>query len=244
MLDKFIQKFLIYSTLILVLFQCIQPSLVRAETVNTQNKNTNFLLEHEAKGDKDSKLHDDFRGLLFIVSAPAGTGKTTLVQMLMKEFPSVVASVSYTTRKPRLGEIPDIHYHFIDEAAFEEKIAQGEFLEYVKLYGNYYGTSRKKVLEQQLQGKHVILVIDTQGALQLKNKIEAKYIFIQPPGLDVLRERLTARGTESPEVIEERLACVNREIQQGQHYDYHIVNDNLETAYGELRKIVMNENPY
>ena len=150
-----------------------------------------------------SKLLGNLKhGLALIISAPAGTGKTTLVQMLQKEFPSVVNSISCTTRKPRDGEVPGKDYYFLSKDEFESKIAAGEFLEYVELYGHYYGTSREKVIEQQRQGKHVILTIDTQGALYLKGKFPGVYIFIAPPSLEELHNRMVKRKTESMEMIE------------------------------------------
>lgn len=181
------------------------------------------------------------KGLVFVVSAPAGTGKTTLVQMLCKEFSCVVVSVSYTTRSPRTGEEPGRDYHFISISEFEEKMREGEFLEYAKVFGNYYGTSRKYVEEQQLLGKHVLLVIDTQGALQLKGQIDAVFIFISPPSLSELRSRLHSRQSETPESIEKRLSWAEKEISLRSQYDYHIVNDNLKIAYEALRSILIAE---
>jgi guanylate kinase len=181
------------------------------------------------------------QGLAFVVSAPAGTGKTTLVQMLVKEFSCVVESISYTTRKPRKGEMPGVHYHFISEEEFQQRIAADDFLEYVNLYGNFYGTSRRWVQEQQGQGKHIMLVIDTQGALQLRSKFHATFIFIKPPSMDELKKRLVQRQTECFASIEERLAWANREIEDGRFYDYQIVNDNLDVAYQVLKSIVIAE---
>ena len=136
------------------------------------------------------------KGLVFVVSAPAGTGKTTLINRLVTEFQSIVASVSYTTRKPRNGEIDGVHYHFIAPEEFQAKITSSDFLEYVNLYGTYYGTSKQWIQDQCEKGKHVVLVIDTQGALQLKGEFPAVFIFIGCPSLDVLRERIHRRGTE------------------------------------------------
>lgn len=181
------------------------------------------------------------RGLVFIVSAPAGTGKTTLVDLLVQEFPSVIANISYTTRLPRQGEIQGKHYHFISESEFEAKKAASDFLEYVKLYGTSYGTSRQWIEAQREEGKHVILVIDTQGALQLKGKYEAISIFIRPPSLEILRKRLTGRQTEPLEVIEKRLAWAEKELEAADSYDYQIVNDDLAVAYQVLRSIVIAE---
>lgn len=182
------------------------------------------------------------KGFLFVLSAPAGTGKTTLVRMLSKEFPCIYESVSCTTRPPRPGEVEGIDYHFLSKKEFEEKIAQGEFLEHADVFGYHYGTSRTLVEKNRDEGKHVFLIIDTQGALQLKkNKVDAIYIFISPPSLDELRTRLTNRKTESIETIEKRLSWAEDEIKKMAHYDYHIVNDNLNTAYAILRSIVIAE---
>lgn len=181
------------------------------------------------------------QGLILIVSAPAGTGKTTLVQKLVQEFPTIVASISYTTREPREGEVNGIDYHFISNSEFEDKIAVGDFLEYVKLYGHYYGTSKEWVEGQQKQGKHVVLVIDTQGALKLKGVVDGIFIFIHPPSLEVLRSRLTQRQTETAEMIEKRLAWAEEELNVAQEYDYEIVNEDLGTAYQILRSIVIAE---
>lgn len=187
-------------------------------------------------------LGDHKKGRLFIISAPAGTGKTTLVQKLVREFsPSLIASISYTTRLPREGEKEGVHYHFISENEFEKKIGTTEFLEYVKLYGIYYGTSRHWVEEQQNQGKHVILVIDTQGALQLKGLLPAVFIFISPPSLDVLRARLINRQTETSETLAKRIDWAQKELQAASYYDYQLINDDLETAYQILRGIIIAE---
>lgn len=188
-----------------------------------------------------SLLGEGKEGLAFIISAPAGTGKTTLVDMLLKEFPSIVASISYTTRQPREDEIPGIHYHFITESAFEEKIAAGDFLEYVKLYGTYYGTSRQWISEQKKNGKHVILVIDTQGALKLKGEFPATLIFIRPPSLNILRNRLVKRQTETPGMIDQRVEWAETELNAAQQYDYQVINDDLEVAYQILRSIFIAE---
>ncbi len=188
-----------------------------------------------------SLLGENREGLAFIVSAPAGTGKTTLVDKLVKEFPSVVASISYTTREPREGEIPGVHYHFITESEFEAKINAGDFLEYVKLYGTCYGTSKKWIQDQQKNGKHVVLVIDTQGALKLKGSFRAVLIFIRPPSLDTLRTRLVKRQTETPGMIDQRVVWAQMELEAAKQYDYQIINDDLDTAYQILRSIFIAE---
>lgn len=180
-------------------------------------------------------------GLIFVVSAPAGTGKTTLVRMLTEEFACVIESVSYTTRPARANEVPGRDYHFISQAEFEKKIAEKDFLEYAKVFDRYYGTSKSDVAKFQKEGKHVVLVIDTQGALQLMGKLNAVFIFIQPPHIMELRKRLENRKSESAEAIEQRLSWAEKEIALAPRYDYLIVNDNLKTAYETLRAIVIAE---
>jgi guanylate kinase len=181
------------------------------------------------------------KGLLFVVSAPAGTGKTTLVRMLLTEFHHVIESVSFTTRSPRPNEIAGRDYNFISFEEFEQKIAEGEFIEYAKVFGNYYGTSRKFVDSQEEKGNHVVLVIDTQGALQLKMELDAVFIFISPPSLEELRSRLYRRKSETEDAIETRLSWAEKEMALAEKYDYHIVNDNLKTAYDALRSILIAE---
>lgn len=180
-------------------------------------------------------------GLLFILSAPAGTGKTTLVRMLTKDLPKVKQSISFTTRKARAQEKDGVHYHFISKEEFEEQIKANKFLEHVKLYGDLYGTSLEWVEAERNKGHHVILVIDTQGALQLKGKTDAIFIFIEPPSLDVLRKRLEARRTESKEKLNERLAWSKHELEAIKEYDYSVVNDDLLTAYKALVSIIVAE---
>lgn len=182
------------------------------------------------------------RGLVFVLSAPAGTGKTTLVRMLCNEFDSVVESVSCTTRPLRYGEVQGKDYHFIDKELFESRLERGDFLEYAEVFGYYYGTSRAYVTAQQKAGRHVILVIDTQGAMKLKEAgFSATFIFVSPPSLEELRGRLVKRKTESMKNIEERLEWAKHEMQMKGHYDYEIVNDNLHNAYTILRSIVIAE---
>jgi guanylate kinase len=181
------------------------------------------------------------RGLLFIVSAPAGTGKTTLVDMLTKEFPQVVASVSYTTRKPRSGEVNGIHYHFISKEEFLSRVEKGEFLEFVELYGEFYGTSQAWLEEQLVKGRHVVLVIDTQGAIFLRGKVAATSIFLSPPSYEELAKRLTGRQTDSTAAIEKRLLWAKEEMSRKNVYDYVVINDDLPTAYQVLRSILIAE---
>ena len=180
-------------------------------------------------------------GLVFIISAPAGTGKTTLVRMLTAEFDCVYESISYTTRSSRPGEKEGMDYHFISVEEFEHKVKSNEFLEYAEVFGNHYGTSAKLVNEMRKAGKHVILVIDTQGAMQLMGRIDAISIFISPPNLDELKKRLLGRKSESEEVVSRRLSWAKKEIETASNYEYHIVNDHLGTAYAVLRSILVAE---
>ncbi len=181
------------------------------------------------------------RGQLFVLSAPAGTGKTTLVQMLTEEFPCVITSVSFTTREPRPSENQGEHYHFVSVEEFDRKVVSNDFLEYVQLYGHFYGTSNEWVEEQLNTGKHVILVIDTQGALQLMGKVPLCSIFLMPPSPTELRRRLKGRKTESESIIEERLEWANQELERCRYYDYCIINDDLQTAYQVLKSILIAE---
>jgi guanylate kinase len=181
------------------------------------------------------------RGLLFILSAPAGTGKTTLIQLLTNEFPHVTASISYTTRQPRAGEVNAVHYYFVSTEEFLERRKNEEFLEHVQLYGHYYGTSKLWVEKQLAMGNHVFLVIDTQGALLLKGVTEARLIFLIPPSLNELEQRLKKRKTESDSIISTRLKWAEKEMQLYNQYDYLIVNDVLSTAYDALRSILVAE---
>ncbi|MBS0629183.1 MAG: guanylate kinase [Verrucomicrobia bacterium] len=182
------------------------------------------------------------KGFVIIMSAPAGTGKTTLARMLIDEFPSVSESVSCTTRPMRPGEIADKDYHFMKEAEFEEKERKGEFLEHASVFGYRYGTLKEHVEKKLDQGQHVILVIDTQGALQLKKMgYKAIYIFIRPPSLAELRTRLFNRKTEEENHIEQRLTWAVHELEKATQYDYIVTNDNLHRAYEILRSILISE---
>lgn len=182
------------------------------------------------------------KGLVFVLSAPAGTGKTTLVRMLREEFPLIKESISCTTRVPRSGEVTGVDYFFLTHQEFEDRVKCGDFLEYAEVFGHAYGTSKSFVYEQLEQGNHVFLVIDTQGALQLKQKqFPAIFIFVSPPSLIELQQRLIKRKTETEESLKRRLSWAQNEISQAVHYDYHILNQNLMIAYDILRSIVIAE---
>lgn len=181
------------------------------------------------------------RGLAFIISGPSGAGKTTLVTLLLKEFSCVVKSISYTTRTPRSAEKEGVDYHFISVAEFEQKIHRGEFLEHAKVFGHYYGTSRAWIEAQENNGKHVILVIDTQGALQLKGKFDASFIFISPPNLEELKKRMQIRQSETHETVQRRLSWAEKEMAVAHHYDYLIINEELQATYTILKSILIAE---
>ncbi|MDA8087834.1 MAG: guanylate kinase [Nitrospiraceae bacterium] len=181
-------------------------------------------------------------GGLFIISAPSGAGKTTLGREIMKMIKGLRESVSYTTRKPRAGERDGADYNFISREEFVLMAGRGEFLESAEVHGNYYGTSRKDLESILAGGEDVILDIDTQGARQLKTKAPfpgAVYIFILPPSLDVLRQRLTARNTEGEAQVVLRLQNALGEIREYEMYDYVIVNDRLDDALERLKAVIM-----
>ena len=186
-------------------------------------------------------LGNHSHGLLFVVSAPAGTGKTTLVEKLTNEFPCVVRSISSTTRPKRPTETDGVDYCFLTDAEFEKKVTEGQFLEHVTLFGYQYGTSKHQVEKQRAEGKHVILVIDTQGALHLMGQLAATFIFVLPPSFEELARRLQERGTENYDSLSKRLHEAEREIATSTAYQYVIVNDEIQTAYEVLKSIVIAE---
>ena len=185
---------------------------------------------------------EKIKGILFVVSAPAGTGKSTLVNRLKTEFSNILQSVSYTTRAMRSEEIDGDDYIFISKEAFDEKNNSGDFLECASHFGSYYGTAKKTVDDILAKGKHVVLVIDTQGAKSLQAlEVPAVYIFITPPSIDELKRRLMKRATELGRDIQTRLDKVSEEMKSMTVYDYCIENKNLEDAYQVLKAIVIAE---
>lgn len=184
------------------------------------------------------------RGELFVVSAPSGTGKTTLIRAVFERYPELAAriafSVSYTSRARRPGDVPGRDYHFVDEATFEQMIAEDRFLEWAKVFGNYYGTARSAVVEQMAGGADVLLDIDVQGALQVQQRLpEAHSIFILPPSFAELEARLRGRKSDGEEQIRRRLATASREIREVGHYDYVILNDDVAAATQALAAIFL-----
>jgi guanylate kinase len=178
-------------------------------------------------------------GNLFVVVAPSGAGKTSLVARLLELDERIRLSVSHTTRAPREGEVEGRDYHFVDRPAFERMVAAGEFLEHANVYGNFYGTSRKS-LEIGIEGDHdVLLEIDWQGAQQVRRLFPAMVgIFILPPSLAALEARLTARGKDTPESIARRMASAREEISHVLEFEYIIVNDRFEAAVSDLLSVV------
>ena len=175
------------------------------------------------------------KGNIFVISAASGTGKTTLVSRLVQQHPNVRVSVSHTTRPPRAGEVNGQHYHFVSEEEFVRLAGEGAFLEHAQVFGNYYGTSYESVQSMCEQGYDVILEIDVQGAQQVRKALpEALSIFILPPSLAVLEQRLRQRQTDSEEVIARRLSEAVDEIQQALTFDYVVSNRSLQQAEEEL----------
>ena len=166
------------------------------------------------------------KGLLFIISGPAGSGKGTVVNELIASHPEITLSISATTRNPRPNEINGVHYHFISKDEFEKRIENGKMLEYATYSGNYYGTPEKEVQEAMENGKDVILEIEVEGAMQIKKKIEgAVAIMLTPPNATVLENRLRGRGTETEDVIKWRLERAKEEIKLMPEYDYSVINE-------------------
>lgn len=182
------------------------------------------------------------RGLLFIVSAPSGAGKTSLVKALVERDPGLVLSVSCTTRPAREGEQDGVHYHFLDRERFEREIGEGAFLEHAEVFGNLYGTRAADVRQCLDAGQDVLLEIDWQGARQVRERFpEAIGLFVLPPSIEELERRLRGRGTDSDAVIARRMAQARDELAHFAEYSYLVVNDCFETALAALAAIVTAE---
>jgi guanylate kinase len=182
-------------------------------------------------------------GNLFVVSAPSGAGKTTLVEKALKAYPRAVRSVSMTTRLPRPGEKNGRDYNFVTEKKFRQIINNSGFLEYAKVFNHYYGTPKKFVEANIKKNKDVVLTIDVQGAMKIKNKLKNKavFVFIVAPGFNELKKRLQKRKTDSSQEIKYRLKIARQEMAYLKNYDYKIVNDNVKTAYKQLLSIFIAE---
>jgi guanylate kinase len=181
-------------------------------------------------------------GMLFVVSAPSGAGKTTLCRALTDSIENLRHSISYTTRKPRPGETDGRDYYFVTEERFRNMVQAGDFAEWAQVHSNLYGTSRRVLDEMRTDGTDVILDIDTQGAEQIKQKCQdAVFIFIMPPSLEILEERLRNRKSDNEDEIKKRMRRARDEIRDYTMYDYIIVNRDFERALTELRSIVLAE---
>ncbi len=182
-------------------------------------------------------------GILLVLSAPSGTGKTTLARRLLAELPDAIFSISVTTRNPRGREQDGVDYHFVDVAAFQERIERGEFVEWAEVYGHFYGSSQAVVDEARARRGVAIFDIDVQGGLAIKRKHpDTVLVFVVPPSMEELERRLRERGTDAEDTIRRRMLAARSEIERGvASYDYIIVNDDFERAYRDLHAIVVAE---
>ena len=184
----------------------------------------------------------DLLGNLFIISAPSGAGKSTLINALLKQHADMQLSVSHTTRSPRPGESNGVQYHFTDVPTFKQLIEQDQFIEWAEVFGNYYGTSKAALADKLAQGIDVFLDIDWQGARQIKQQLPfVTSIFILPPSVEALEQRLNQRGQDSAEVIAGRMAKAQDEISHADEYDYWVVNDDLELALQQFSGIIQTQ---
>jgi guanylate kinase len=182
------------------------------------------------------------RGTLFVVSSPSGGGKGTIIEHVLECVENLSYSVSYTTRAPRLKEVDGREYFFISRETFEDMVAAGEFLEWACVHGNLYGTAKNQILAETAAGSDIILEVDVQGAASVRRLLmDSVSIFILPPSYEVLRERLLARGTDSPEELAVRLRNAPEELRQYSAFDYVIINDEVERAVNQLASIIYAE---
>lgn len=182
------------------------------------------------------------RGTLFVVSSPSGGGKGTLIRRVLELVDKLSYSVSYTTRGPRPNEVNGREYFFVDRKTFDEMAADGEFLEWACVHGNFYGTSRRQIAEKIASGIDIVLEVDVQGAASVRQLLmDSVSVFILPPSFEVLRQRLCARGTDAPAELEVRLRNAPDELRQYSLFDYVIINDEVERAAGQLAAIIYAE---
>lgn len=183
------------------------------------------------------------RGILIVISGPSGAGKGTICKALLEKRDDLYLSVSATTREPRKGEVHGVNYYFKTKEEFIEKVKENDFLEWAEVYGNYYGTPKSKVEEMLESGKNVILEIDIQGALKVKENCgeDGVFIFILPPSMEELKQRIIKRGSETEESLMKRFKSAYKEINFVSKYNYAVVNDEVETAVEKLESIITAE---
>ncbi len=182
------------------------------------------------------------RGIPFVVAAPSGTGKTTVCRAVLERDPEVHFSVSHTTRTPRPGERDGVDYHFVSAEAFRRGVDAGEFLEHAEYAGRLYGTSWRSLEDPLARGHDLLLEIEVQGARQVRDRLaDARFVFLLPPSMAVLEERLRSRGTDSEESVQRRLAVADRELEAVAFFDYAVVNDDLEQAVADVLEIIAAE---
>lgn len=182
------------------------------------------------------------QGILIVLSGPSGTGKGTICQELLRNYPNLHYSISATTRSPRFGETNGLNYWFISKEEFQSMISDDALLEWAEVYGNYYGTPYHRVKELLDSGKDVVLEIDTQGAMQVKGKFpQGVFIYIVPPSLEELADRIHKRGTDSVESIKRRLSCATAEMNKVYSYNYVVVNDEVPVAVRKIEAIISAE---
>lgn len=181
-------------------------------------------------------------GILLVICGPSGVGKGTVCKEFLGENRNIKLSVSATTRSPRIGEVDGVSYHFLEIGQFEKMVENGEFIEYARVYDNYYGTPKAEVLKNLQNGEDVLLEIDIQGAMQVKSSYpDAVFVFILPPSLRELRDRIVKRGSETEESLKLRFGSAYDEICKIEHFDYFVVNDDIEKAVRQLDCIMMAE---
>lgn len=182
------------------------------------------------------------QGRVIVVTGPSGVGKGSLITAVRERIPELQVSISATTRPPRTGELDGVHYHFLDPEIFEDRVGRGDFLEHASYSGNRYGTLRSEIEEKAVTGSPVILEIEVQGARQIREAMpEAVQVFIAPPRIEVLRERLEGRGTDGPEVIDARMKVAVDELRARPEFEHEVVNDDFETAVSALETIIRTE---